>query len=96
MYTAKRAEVDVNRQGVNQTALFLVDSSQPFIFYKIGSELQLFVDKTVFLEKKAYFFGNKTVDQRSGASSKKLFFAEICCKFLAFLVFCSKNNSCFI
>ena len=41
----------------------------------------------VKIEEKAHFFGNKTVDQRSGANSKKLFFAQICCKFLAFLGF---------
>ena len=34
---------------------------------KIVSKSQLFVNKTVLLEKKAHFFGNKTVDQRSGA-----------------------------
>ena len=30
-------------------------------------DLQLFIDKNMFLEKKVHFFGNKTVDQRSGA-----------------------------
>ena len=49
--------------------------------------------KNVFLEKKNIIFGNKTVDQRSGANLKKCVFAQICCKFLAFLkLFCSKNN----
>ena len=38
----------------------------------------------VFREKSS-FFGNKTVDQRLGANLKNMFFAEICCKFLAFL-----------
>ena len=52
----------------------------------------LFVDKTVFLEKKAHFFGNKTVDQRFGANSKKTVFAEICCKFLAFLGFLQQKR----
>ena len=47
----------------------------------------------MFLEEKAHFLGNKTVDQPSGANLKKnCFFAKICCKFLAFFkVFCSKN-----
>ena len=31
--------------------------------------------KNVFLEKKANFLGNRTVEQRFGANSKKLFFA---------------------
>ena len=54
------------------------------IFYKIINDSQLFIGKNVFLEEKANFFESKTVDQRSGANSKKLFFAKICCKFLAF------------
>ena len=37
--------------------------------------------------KKAHFFGNKIVDQCSGANLKKPVFAKICCKFLAFLGF---------
>ena len=48
---------------------------------------QLFIAKNVFFEKKAQFFGNKTVDQLSGANLKNVFFAEICCKFLAFSAF---------
>ena len=46
----------------------------------------------MFLEKKAHFWGNKTVDQHSSANSKKLFFAEICCKFLAFLGFLQQKR----
>ena len=38
------------------------------IFYNIVSELQLFVDRTVFLDKKANFLGSKTVDQHFGAN----------------------------
>ena len=61
------------------------------ILCKIVSDSQLFLDKTMFLEKKAQFFGSKTVDQRFGANLmqtlKNLFFAKICNKFLAFFRF---------
>ena len=53
---------------------------------------QLFIGKNVFFEKKAHFFGNKTVDQRFGANLKKRVFAKICCKFLAFLAFLQKKH----
>ena len=36
---------------------------------------QLFIGKNIFL-KKAHFFGNKTVDQRSGANLKKTCFLQ--------------------
>ena len=39
-------------------------------------DLQHFIGKNVFLEKKAHFFGNKTVDQRSGANLKKRVFCK--------------------
>ena len=32
----------------------------------------------MFLEKKAHIFGNKTVDQHSGANLKKLIFVKFC------------------
>ena len=54
------------------------------ILCKIVSDLQLFVDKSVFLEEKAHFFGSKTADQRFGEMQKKTVF---CCKILAFLRF---------
>ena len=41
----------------------------------------------VFREKSS-FFGNKTLDQSSGAN---VFFEKICSKFLAFLAFLQKN-----
>ena len=41
----------------------------------------------VFLEKKAVFGGNKTVDNRFGANSKNVFFAKFCCKFFGFFSF---------
>ena len=51
--------------------------------------LQALVEIVIFsvLTGKSYFFRNKTVDQGSGANSKNLFFAKICCKFLAFFRF---------
>ena len=42
-----------------------------------SSDSQLFIGKNMFLEKKAHFFGNKTVDQRFGANLKNMFFAKI-------------------
>ena len=46
----------------------------------------------MFLEEKANFFGNKTVDQRSGANSKILFFAKNLLQISCFFQdFCSKN-----
>ena len=48
---------------------------------------QLLWVENEFLEKKSYFFGNKTVDQRFCANSKKLLFAKFYCKFFAFLSF---------
>ena len=60
---------------------FGVKNSKKFgnkqIFYKIVCKSQLFVGKTVFLEKKAHFFGNKTVNHRSGANLKKRVFYKI-------------------
>ena len=62
------------------------------ILYKIVSDSQLFVDKTMFLEKKAHFFGSKTVDQRSGANAKKTVFCwNLLQIFCFFYVFCTKN-----
>ena len=53
------------------------------------SNSQLITGKSRFLEKKAIFFGNKTVDQRFGANLKKCVFCknlqQISCFFLAFL-----------
>ena len=46
----------------------------------------------MFLEK-ANFFGNKTVDQRSGANLKKRVFAKLCGKFLAFFKIFSRKNT---
>ena len=54
------------------------------ILCKIVSDLQLFEDKSMFLEEKAHFFGSKTADQPFGEMQKKLFFTEFCCKILAF------------
>ena len=58
------------------------------ILCKIVSDSQLFVDKTMFLEKKAHFFGSKTVDQRFGANLKKPVFCrnllQISANFLLF------------
>ena len=62
------------------------------IFYKIVSKSQLFIVKSRFLEEKAHFFGNKTVNQGSGANKKKLIFAKIFCKFLAFLGFLQQKR----
>ena len=46
----------------------------------------------MFLEKKAHFFGSKTVDQRSGANAKKtVFLLKFAVNFLLFYVFCTKN-----
>ena len=54
-----------------------------------SSDLQLFKGENVFLEKKAHFWGNKTVDQCSGANLKKRVFCknllQISCFFKAFL-----------
>ena len=46
------------------------------ICFKIVSDSQLFVDKTMFLEKKAPFFMSKTVNQRSGENKKKTVFCR--------------------
>ena len=55
---------------------------------------QRFIGKKVFLEKESSFLGNKTVEQPFGANLKKnVFFAKFCCKFLAFLKFCSTKNA---
>ena len=43
-------------------------------FLKIVSDLQLFVDKSLFLEEKAHFFGSKTGNQRFGEVQKKRVF----------------------
>ena len=46
----------------------------------------------VKIEKKAHFFGNKTVDQRSGANLKKSVFCKNLLQiFCFFLAFCRKN-----
>ena len=48
--------------------------------------------KKVFLGKKVHFFGNKTVDQPSGANLKKnCFLLKFAANFLLFKVFCIKN-----
>ena len=41
---------------------------------KIVSDLQLFADKSLFLEEKAHFFGSKTANQRFGEMQKKRVF----------------------
>ena len=40
---------------------------------EIVSDLQLFVDKSLFLEEKAQYFGSKTADQRFGEMQKNCF-----------------------
>ena len=75
----------------------LADRSKGFTPYnpkviQSSSDLQLFIGKNVFLEKKANFFGNKTVDQHSGANLKNVFFAKFSCKFLAFLSFLAQKT----
>ena len=37
-------------------------------FRVLHCDSQVFIGKSEFLEKKAHFFGNKTVDQRFGAN----------------------------
>ena len=44
------------------------------VFCKIVSDLQLFVDKSLFLEEKAHFFGSKTADQRFDEMQKNCFY----------------------
>ena len=41
---------------------------------KIVCDLQLFVDKSLFLEEKAQYFGSKTADQRFGEMQNKTVF----------------------
>ena len=41
---------------------------------KIVCDLQLFVDKSLFLKEKAPYFGSKTADQRFGEMQKKTVF----------------------
>ena len=56
---------------------------------------QINIDNCFIPPKMSFFifFGNKTVYQRLGATQKNVFFARICCKFLAFLeLFCRKNS----
>ena len=55
------------------------------------NDSQLFIGKKggVFLKRKSYFLENKTLDQRLGANSKKLFFAQFYSKFATFLLFFS-------
>ena len=43
--------------------------------------------KYVFLEKKANFLGNKTVDQRSGVNLKKTVFCKNLLQIFSFLLF---------
>ena len=51
-------------------------------------DLQLFIDKSMFLEEKAHFFGNKTVDQHLGANLKKtVFLQKFVANFSLFLAF---------
>ena len=38
----------------------------------------------MFLEKKAHFLGNKTVDQHSGANLKNMFLQNVAANFLLF------------
>ena len=47
-------------------------------------DLQHFIGKNVFLEKKTHFFGNKTVNHRSGAYSKNVFLQKFAANFLLF------------
>ena len=65
------------------------------IFYKIVSKLQLFIDETVFLEKKTHFFGVKQSTSVLVQLKKKRFllkFAANLLKFLAFLGFLQQKR----
>ena len=53
---------------------------------------QRFCCKKPKKRKKAHFLGNKTVDQHFGANLKNVFFAKICCNFLAFLSFLQRKR----
>ena len=57
-----------------------------WLFY--SQKMRHFKGKNVFLEKKAHFFGNKTVSQLLGANSKKhVFLQKFAANFLLFLSF---------
>ena len=45
-----------------------------------------------YYEKQAHFFGNKTVDQNSGANLKNMFFANFAAFFLAFYTKSAEND----
>ena len=54
------------------------------------NDSQLFIGKSsFFFREKAVLGGNKTLNQRLGANSKKPFFAQFYSKFATFLRFCS-------
>ena len=73
------------KQTISKLNLITYSKTIMLWFYSQKNELfPLFIGKNVFLEEKPHFFGSKTVDQRSGANSKNLFFAKIWFKFLAF------------
>ena len=55
------------------------------IICKIVNDLQLFVDKSLFSEEKAHFFGSKTANQRFDEMQKKTrFLLKFAAKFLLF------------
>ena len=49
----------------------------------------------MFFEKKAHFFGNKTVDQRSGANFKKRVFGKILLQISCFIAQKNAENDYF-
>ena len=56
-------------------------------FRVLNCDSQLFIGKSKFLEKKAHFFGSKTVDQHSGAIKKTRFLLKFAANLLKFLAF---------
>ena len=76
----------------NAGRLFYSQKNELFpIFYKIGSESQLFVDKTVFLEKKAHFLGIKQSTSVWVQTQKMCFLQKFAANFLLFELFCRKK-----
>ena len=57
-----------------------------------NSDLQLFIGKYVFQRKKLIFGGIKQSTRVLVQIQKNLFFAKICCKFLAFLCFLQQQR----
>ena len=60
------------------------------LFYSPKNEFFSLRTRFYLWKWKKATFGNKAVNQHFGANLKKVFFAKICGKFLAFLAFCRK------